>query len=192
MSGGPCHHTPESDPLHVPGLPTVLPHPPLTRLPRGRIAEALDAKYHIQVRGVRLRPCEPAIHLQPLPVISSLQPLPVDSRRSGPPSASQWIEQTGVLLLSENIPVHQIVLGPPPLWLFPPRHPESPAENTEGDILSEPFTPEKVLGQPRRTKRSAPGVDGITYSDWRWVDPLCSILAAIFNTCRLNRKIPTT
>eukprot|EP00731_Ephydatia_muelleri_P013724 Em0007g1034a len=38
----------------------------------------------------------------------------------------------------------QIVLGPPPLWLFPPRHPESPAENAKGDILSEPFTPEKT------------------------------------------------
>ncbi|KAL5509813.1 hypothetical protein EMCRGX_G005243 [Ephydatia muelleri] len=82
-------------------------------------------------------------------------------------------------------------LGPPPLWLFPPRHPESPAENVEGDVLSEPFSPDEVLGQLRRTKRSAPGVDGITYSDWRWVDPLGSILAAIFNTCRLNRKIPT-
>ena len=69
---------------------------------------------------------------------------------------------------------------------------ESPAENLEGDVLSEPFSPDEVLGQVRRTKRSAPGVDGITYSDWRWVDPLGSILAAIFNTCRLNRKIPTT
>ena len=32
-------------------------------------------------------------------------------------------------------------------------------------------TPEKVVSQFIRTKRTAPGVDGITYANWRWVDP---------------------
>ena len=35
-------------------------------------------------------------------------------------------------------------------------------------------------------KKSAPGIDGITYANWRWVDPQGLILAAIFNMCRQN------
>ena len=60
-----------------------------------------------------------------------------------------------------------------------------------GDVLAEPFSPEEVVGQFRRTKRSAPGIDGITYATWRWVDPLGTILAIIFNVCRLNKKVPS-
>ena len=82
-------------------------------------------------------------------------------------------------------------LGPPHLWLFPPGNSDAPVETAEGDVLAEPFSPEEVVGQFRRTKRSAPGVDGITYANWRWVDPLGTILAIIFNVCRLNKKVPS-
>ena len=82
-------------------------------------------------------------------------------------------------------------LGPPPLWLFLPGNPMPPWRPRGGDVLAEPFSPEEVVGQFRRTKRSAPGIDGITYATWRWVDPLGTILAIIFNVCRLNKKVPS-
>ncbi|KAL5510004.1 hypothetical protein EMCRGX_G005468 [Ephydatia muelleri] len=60
-------------------------------------------------------------------------------------------------------------LGPPPAWLFPDRHPgdtEVPGATDEGDVLQTPVTPEEVVTQFKRTKRTAPGVDGITYMSW--------------------------
>ena len=65
-------------------------------------------------------------------------------------------------------------LGPPPAWLFPARQPDNsgvPGANNEGDVLQSQFTPEEVVTQFRRNKRTAPGVDGITYANWRWVTP---------------------
>ena len=81
-------------------------------------------------------------------------------------------------------------LGPPPAWLFPSRQPGVPGDNMEGDILQSPITPEDVVTQLRRTKRTAPGVDGITYASWRWVDPQRLILATIYNICRINARVP--
>ena len=60
----------------------------------------------------------------------------------------------------------------------------------EGDILQTPITPEEVVTQLRRTKRTAPGVDSITYVNWRWVDPQGLILATLYNICRLNTMVP--
>ena len=84
-------------------------------------------------------------------------------------------------------------LGPPPAWLFPDRHPgdtEVPGATDEGDVLQIPVTPEEVVTQFKRTKRTASGVDGITYVSWRWVDPQGLILSAIYNACRVNTRIP--
>ena len=86
-------------------------------------------------------------------------------------------------------------VGPPPTWLFSHQGENSTLggvqTNVEGDILHDPFTPEEVLAQFRRTKRSAPGVDGISYANWRWVDPRGLILATIYNICRINTRVPS-
>ena len=84
-------------------------------------------------------------------------------------------------------------LGPPPAWLFPDRRPVDtgvPGTTDEGDILQSPVTPEEVVTQFKRTKRTAPGADGISYSNWRWVDPLGLILSTIYNICRINSRVP--
>ena len=84
-------------------------------------------------------------------------------------------------------------LGPPPTWLFPNRHPEDSGETAvtdKGDVLQPPVTPDEVVCQLRRAKRTAPGADGITYAGWKWIDPQGLILATIYNTCRTNARIP--
>ncbi|KAL5509857.1 hypothetical protein EMCRGX_G005296 [Ephydatia muelleri] len=84
-------------------------------------------------------------------------------------------------------------LGPPPVWLFPDRHPGEtglPGTPDEGDILQSPVTPEEVVTQFKRTKRTAPGIDGITYASWRWVDPQGLTLSTIYNICRVNSRVP--
>ena len=84
-------------------------------------------------------------------------------------------------------------LDPPPAWLFPERRPggaRMPGTTDEGDVLQSPVTPEEVVTQFKRTKRTAPGVDGITYANWRWVDPMGLILSTIFNICRINSRVP--
>ena len=85
------------------------------------------------------------------------------------------------------------LLAPPPPWLvqLPGAH-QDDQPLVPGDVLSEAFTPEEVLTQLKRSKRSAPGVDGITYANWRWIDPLGLILTSIFNICRLNTRVPST
>lgn len=71
--------------------------------------------------------------------------------------------------------------GPPPTWLFPidVQMTLGAGVSAEGDVLQEPFTPEEVVTQFRRAKRSAPGVESLTYANWRWVDPQGLILATI-------------
>ena len=84
-------------------------------------------------------------------------------------------------------------LGPPPAWLFPDRQLGETGVSgatDEGDVLQSPFTPEEVVTQFKRTKRTSPGIDGITYANWRWVDPKGLILATIFNICRINSRVP--
>ena len=79
-------------------------------------------------------------------------------------------------------------LNPAPEWLFPP----SDTEGADGgDVLREPISPEEVIQQFRRMKNTSPGVDGLTYATWRWVDPKGLIMALMFNACRLNSRIPS-
>ena len=40
-------------------------------------------------------------------------------------------------------------------------------------------------------KNTAPGIDGLTYATWRWVDPKGLILALVYNICRLNSRVPS-
>ena len=78
-------------------------------------------------------------------------------------------------------------MSPTPEWLFPPR-----GENAEGgDVLKEPFSAEEIVQKFRRMKNTAPGIDGLSYSNWRWVDPKGLILAGIYNNCRTNSRVPS-
>ena len=78
-------------------------------------------------------------------------------------------------------------LAPPPPWLF-----DDSVTSERGDVLEEAFTPDEIVHQLSRMKRSAPGADGITYATWRWVDPAGAILSAIFNVCRCNTRVPSS
>ena len=80
-------------------------------------------------------------------------------------------------------------LSPTPEWLFPHREGES-VEG--GDVLSEPFSAEEVVQQFRRMSNTTPGIDGLTYANWRWVDLKGLILAGIFNICRTNSRVPSS
>ena len=85
-------------------------------------------------------------------------------------------------------------LGPTPEWLFPQAGSEdgSRVNGLEGDIMQAPFSPDEVVQQFRRTKKSAPGIDGLSYANWRWVDPKGLILTTIFNICRTNSRVPSS
>ena len=78
-------------------------------------------------------------------------------------------------------------LNPTPNWLYPPQD----GKDTDGDVVSEPYSPEEVVRQFRRMCNTAPGVDGLTYATWRWVDPKGAILADIYNICRTNTRVPS-
>ena len=101
----------------------------------------------------------------------------------GPPLYCKVGEEEIVTAYAESPP-----LNPAPEWLFPPRDSEG-ADG--GDVLSEPISPEEVTQQFRRMKNTSPGVDGLTYATWRWVDPKGLILALVFNVCRLNSRVPS-
>ena len=77
-------------------------------------------------------------------------------------------------------------LAPPPSWLH-----QQDVQGEPCDVLKEPFTPQEVIEQIKQTKKSAPGIDKITYAQWRWVDPIGLILSMIFYICRLNSRIPS-
>ena len=69
-------------------------------------------------------------------------------------------------------------------------HTQCPALKPLWDFLQTPFTPSEVQHQIRRTKKSAPGADRLTYAHWKWADPEGAILSAIFNICRDAGRIP--
>jgi len=77
-----------------------------------------------------------------------------------------------------------------PSWfgdLFPPQDPDDP----QGDSLRRSILPDEVQRQLQRVRaNSAPGPDRLTYGSWRSLDPKGTLLAGLFETCRLSRKIP--
>ena len=74
--------------------------------------------------------------------------------------------------------------GDQPDWI---RRPER--ENT--DVLDARFTKEEIIFQARRLPaRSAPGPDGLTYQNWKALDPKGELLTLILNLCRKAKRIP--
>ncbi|GFS76634.1 retrovirus-related Pol polyprotein from type-1 retrotransposable element R2 [Nephila pilipes] len=52
--------------------------------------------------------------------------------------------------------------------------------------------PEFVLSCLQTCENSAPGLDQITYKQWREVDPRCLVLSKIFNICLKFKDVPKT
>eukprot|EP00731_Ephydatia_muelleri_P013789 Em0007g1099a len=71
----------------------------------------------------------------------------------------------------------------PPPWLV--------SLDSHEDVLATPFTPDEVLHQLQRAKKTAPGSDKLTYANWKWADPEGVTLATIFNICRGAGRIPS-
>jgi hypothetical protein len=55
-----------------------------------------------------------------------------------------------------------------------------------------PFTPAEVIGTLRSMKDSAPGEDGIRYSELTKFDPNGRILAFVYNHCKDTKRIPAS
>jgi hypothetical protein len=55
-----------------------------------------------------------------------------------------------------------------------------------------PFTPAEVEATLKGLKNSAPGEDGIMYSEIRKFDPNCRILAYVYNLCQEARRVPSS
>ncbi|XP_049946522.1 uncharacterized protein LOC126439390 [Schistocerca serialis cubense] len=67
------------------------------------------------------------------------------------------------------------------------------AATTPPDVSEEvlqPITPSKVQQRLQKASNTAPGADGVTYSDLRREDPGCHVLAKIFSRCWNKRKTP--
>ncbi|KAL5509875.1 hypothetical protein EMCRGX_G005315 [Ephydatia muelleri] len=120
-----------------------------------------------------------------------LLPPPADQQRNPPPGhrASGWHRYAATSAKLQRLYkanpsacVRQILSEGPPLYC---------KDADRGDVLREPISPEEVIQQLRRMKNTSPGVDGLTYATWRWVDPKGSIMALMFNICRLNSRIPS-
>ena len=77
-------------------------------------------------------------------------------------------------------------VGEPYAW------PEWPTDE-EGelrDALVKPFSASEVAARLKRTHKSAPGPDGVTYDELGRADPGCSVLASVFNACLRTEAIP--
>ena len=75
-------------------------------------------------------------------------------------------------------------LSPPvPLW----------PHNAQVDPLKDPFTVQEVSRVLQGVaNKSAPGPDYLRHAAWKRLDSSGDIITAILNTCRLNRKIPSS
>ncbi|GFS54640.1 retrovirus-related Pol polyprotein from type-1 retrotransposable element R2, partial [Nephila pilipes] len=60
----------------------------------------------------------------------------------------------------------------------------------ERPIVLDSFDPEFVLSCLQTCENSAPGLDQITYRQWREVDPRCLVLSKIFNICLKFKDVP--
>ena len=75
--------------------------------------------------------------------------------------------------------------GPPPFGLWP--------ESTDGDVVNLEITQQEVKSvMQRMPHQSAPGLDYVTNSTWREVDPSSSITTRILDTCRRSKRIPSS
>ena len=78
------------------------------------------------------------------------------------------------------------VHAPGPAPLAPP--PLPPLD--DADPFDSPFTPGEVWERLARCSDTAPGADGLRYSEWKRADPGGHILAALFNAIHRLRMMP--
>eukprot|EP00731_Ephydatia_muelleri_P021513 Em0014g104a len=77
-------------------------------------------------------------------------------------------------------------LAPPPPWLFK----ACASGSIEGDVLNEAFTPDEVLQQLGRMKKSAPRTDGIGYANWCWFDHSGTYLSCYLQRVSAEHSCP--
>ncbi|CAI2357351.1 unnamed protein product [Caenorhabditis sp. 36 PRJEB53466] len=58
-------------------------------------------------------------------------------------------------------------------------------------IKKNPFTEQELAVALKKTKDTAPGVDGLRYHHLEWFDPDHRILTPLYNECKEHRKIPS-
>uniref|UniRef100_A0A8R1I3U4 Reverse transcriptase domain-containing protein n=1 Tax=Caenorhabditis japonica TaxID=281687 RepID=A0A8R1I3U4_CAEJA len=59
-----------------------------------------------------------------------------------------------------------------------------------GDWIEQEFSEKEISEALKKTKDTAPGVDGLRYHHLSWFDPTSKLLAQLYNECRKHRKIP--
>ncbi|PIC11688.1 hypothetical protein B9Z55_028921 [Caenorhabditis nigoni] len=62
---------------------------------------------------------------------------------------------------------------------------------TVGSWIEDPFTKEEVLAATKKTKDTAPGVDGLRYYHLSWFDPEGEALTRLYNECLVHQRIPS-
>ncbi|CAI2357318.1 unnamed protein product [Caenorhabditis sp. 36 PRJEB53466] len=60
-----------------------------------------------------------------------------------------------------------------------------------GQWIVDPFTEQELAVALKKTKDTAPGVDGLRYHHLEWFDPDHRILTPLYNECKEHRKIPS-
>lgn len=74
-------------------------------------------------------------------------------------STVHYIPEEAIVSHFSNAYAAAAPLAPPPSWLF-----DDSARSEAGDVLKEVITPQEILHQLSRRKRSAPGADHIMYA----------------------------
>ncbi|CAI2353192.1 unnamed protein product [Caenorhabditis sp. 36 PRJEB53466] len=59
------------------------------------------------------------------------------------------------------------------------------------EVEEDPFTEQELAVALKKTKDTAPGVDGLRYHHLEWFDPDHRILTPLYNECKEHRKIPS-
>uniref|UniRef100_A0A8R1HRE5 Reverse transcriptase domain-containing protein n=1 Tax=Caenorhabditis japonica TaxID=281687 RepID=A0A8R1HRE5_CAEJA len=60
-----------------------------------------------------------------------------------------------------------------------------------GSWIEEEFKEKEVAEALKKTKDTAPGVDGLRYHHLSWFDPKMNLLTKLYNECRIHKKIPS-
>ncbi|CAI2357316.1 unnamed protein product [Caenorhabditis sp. 36 PRJEB53466] len=66
-----------------------------------------------------------------------------------------------------------------------------PTGKPEELVVKDPFTEQELAVALKKTKDTAPGVDGLRYHHLEWFDPDHRILTPLYNECKEHRKIPS-
>ncbi|CAI2352837.1 unnamed protein product [Caenorhabditis sp. 36 PRJEB53466] len=68
---------------------------------------------------------------------------------------------------------------------------QNPKDKKVGQWIVDPFTEQELAVALKKTKDTAPGVDGLRYHHLEWFDPDHRILTPLYNECKEHRKIPS-